>query len=504
MDLMDCTLGDPLKLKYPSRGSWAEMRILRLPRGGMGQMCSCSKEKGRQCRPSARTELRNDQLSLPWQCLELLAAAGGRGSLRPAPGALRQLVLGSVSCETEPSSSGLLVVTLDTASARRSSASASFALLALGCGSFIKMRVTSICSTMSTASGKSSRKGSRVFLFGVLLGVAAHVDALAQVIEAPPGARASAGRCSAASPCARRAHARRCQRRSSLLLVRLGGGLQHHLRISSSVGRSLALTLSARPVRWHSSPRGEGRQLPLSFRPGTGRAARRSDDRRSVLAQAGDLRPPLGIEHFVALLVDHLALVVHHTSSYRRRFADVEVALLDLALGPLDGLGRPCFGLDGLALGHLPGPSWPDALAREDAHQRIVQATGRTGWSRVALAAGQPRSWLSMRRLSWRSVPMMRRPPSALHLLVQALPLVLELLDARPSGSSDRLRHPPRQPLDLALDVAAQHDVGAAAGHVGGDGDHAGTAGLGDDLGLLGVLLGVEHLVRMALPAVRA
>jgi hypothetical protein len=52
------------------------------------------------------------------------------------------------------------------------------------------------------------------------------------------------------------------------------------------------------------------------------------------------------------------------------------------------------------------------------------------------------------------------------------------------------------QELDLLLDVAAQHDVGAAAGHVGGDGDHARPAGLGHDLGLLGVLLGVEHLVR--------
>jgi hypothetical protein len=46
------------------------------------------------------------------------------------------------------------------------------------------------------------------------------------------------------------------------------------------------------------------------------------------------------------------------------------------------------------------------------------------------------------------------------------------------------------------FDVAAEHDVGAAAGHVGGDGDHAGAAGLGDDLGLARVLLGVEHLVR--------
>ena len=42
------------------------------------------------------------------------------------------------------------------------------------------------------------------------------------------------------------------------------------------------------------------------------------------------------------------------------------------------------------------------------------------------------------------------------------------------------------------LGVAAEQDVGAAAGHVGGDGDHAEAAGLGDDLGFLLVELGVE------------
>ena len=47
--------------------------------------------------------------------------------------------------------------------------------------------------------------------------------------------------------------------------------------------------------------------------------------------------------------------------------------------------------------------------------------------------------------------------------------------------------------------VAAQLDVGAAAGHVGGDGDRAQLTGLGHDLGLLFVMLGVQDLVRDAL-----
>jgi hypothetical protein len=50
--------------------------------------------------------------------------------------------------------------------------------------------------------------------------------------------------------------------------------------------------------------------------------------------------------------------------------------------------------------------------------------------------------------------------------------------------------------LDHLLDVAAQHDVGTATGHVGRDGDHLRAAGLRHDVGFAGMLLGIEHLVR--------
>ena len=43
------------------------------------------------------------------------------------------------------------------------------------------------------------------------------------------------------------------------------------------------------------------------------------------------------------------------------------------------------------------------------------------------------------------------------------------------------------------LGVAAEQDVGAAAGHVGGDGDAALAARLRDDLGFLRVILRVQH-----------
>ena len=75
----------------------------------------------------------------------------------------------------------------------------------------------------------------------------------------------------------------------------------------------------------------------------------------------------------------------------------------------------------------------------------------------------------------------------------------LDLLD---QGVPFRLRHvEPGGVLLLELGpghgfgVAAEDDVGAAAGHVRGDGHGALAAGLGDDLRLALVMLGVEHLV---------
>src|SRR5690606_10064017 len=53
-------------------------------------------------------------------------------------------------------------------------------------------------------------------------------------------------------------------------------------------------------------------------------------------------------------------------------------------------------------------------------------------------------------------------------------------------------------PVVVLLVGAAEPDVGAAAGHLGGHGDRAELAGLGDDGGFLGVVLGVQHHGRNA------
>ena len=105
-------------------------------------------------------------------------------------------------------------------------------------------------------------------------------------------------------------------------------------------------------------------------------------------------------------------------------------------------------------------------------------------------------------------------PAEADHLLVLLRGLRLELGDAlleapRPLGPAreegrlllalhGQVGLGPHLVLRHHLGVAAEDDVGAAAGHVGGDGDAALAAGLRDDLGLPLVVLRVEDVVRHA------
>ena len=124
-----------------------------------------------------------------------------------------------------------------------------------------------------------------------------------------------------------------------------------------------------------------------------------------------------------------------------------------------------------------------------------------------------------MRRDSWRSVPRMKRPPrpttssrsravSALYLAVPSSKrfsqtrqggLVYFGRSGRPvRGRRRRLGGRPDFGLGQHLGVSAEENVRPAAGHVGGDGDRAPATGLGDDVRLALVLLGVEDVVRHA------
>lgn len=172
--------------------------------------------------------------------------------------------------------------------------------------------------------------------------------------------------------------------------------------------------------------------------------------------------------------------------------------LLDLGLGGGDGAGDHLV-LDGDVVGDVRhGHHAVHDLGAEQAHQVVLQGEVEAGGPVVALA-----------------------PRAAAQLVVDTAGLValgaqhiepaelLDLLVRRPDRGGDALTHLAAGVgvlllgecalLQLGgyegLGIAAEHDVGAAARHVGGHGDGALAARLGHDLGLALVVLGVEHLV---------
>jgi hypothetical protein len=87
-------------------------------------------------------------------------------------------------------------------------------------------------------------------------------------------------------------------------------------------------------------------------------------------------------------VVDHLALVVGNVVVFEQLLADVEVAGLDLALRRFQRAGDQRM-LDGLAFRHLQlVHDGAQALAGEDAQQRIVQRQIEARGTGIALATG--------------------------------------------------------------------------------------------------------------------
>ena len=172
---------------------------------------------------------------------------------------------------------------------------------------------------------------------------------------------------------------------------------------------------------------------------------------------------------------------------------------LDLLLGALDR-ARDHAVLDGDAFLHTElAHDVLDAVGPEDPHQVVLEGQVEPRRARVALAAR-----------------------TAAQLVVDPPRLVaLGADDVEASGGDDlvpvggadlpQLLQPPRVLLGVfdvlelvgrdGLGIAAEDDVGAAAGHVRRDRDGAGPARLGHDLGLLLVKLGVQDDVRDAASA---
>ena len=232
-----------------------------------------------------------------------------------------------------------------------------------------------------------------------------------------------------------------------------------------------------------------------------------------VVAHAGDgLGDALVLHQVDAVFEDFLALVVLDVVELQQVLADVEVARLDLLLRLLQRLVDP--GMDDrLAfLQAKPRQHGVEPVGAEDPHQIVFQRQEEFRAAGIALTAG-----------------------TAAQLVVDAARFVAfgadDVEPARPRhglgrlaalGRLDldhvfRLQHEVAESFDVGLDAldlggllglvgnacglvldphfqrAAELDVGAAAGHVGGDGDRAGHAGFGDDIGFLLVEARVQH-----------
>src|SRR5882672_10603443 len=339
-----------------------------------------------------------------------------------------------------------------------------------------------------------------VFLLGVLLGVAAQVYALAQMVErgevlAPVVVQSRQQHQALGVADDLRGLA------LHLVPVRRVGfldrALEQRLVVEVGVGRE-PLGQRQLQAQLGGDDLLEPRDVPLLLHAFLG-DVHPEEVGDHALAQRLDLvGDVLRLQNRIPQLVDLAPLVVGDVVVLEQLLADVEVVRLDLALRALDRARHQAV-LDRLALGHAQAlHDRVDALAGEDAQQRILERHVEARRARVALPA---RAAAQLVVDATGLVPLRAddvQPARSDHLVVQVLPLAAQLRDAAfLIGLGHVLLF--LQKVDPLLDVAAEHDVGAAARHVGGDGDDLGAPRLRHDLRLARVLLGVQHLVRQLL-----
>ena len=211
---------------------------------------------------------------------------------------------------------------------------------------------------------------------------------------------------------------------------------------------------------------------------------------------ADDLFKLLRFHDLAALAEDHLALIVHHIVEFQKLLADIKVAAFDLGLRPLERFVDPRMN-DGLAFLHAElGQNAIQTLRPENAHQVVFKGKVERRTTRIALTAG-PAAQLIVDTPAL--VPLGAKDEKATGRLDRFLIALVRLFDAGADRGVIAFGIGSDGFHDLEFDVAAQFDVGPAAGHIGRDRHSAQLAGIGDDLCLLFVLTGVKDVVNNAL-----
>jgi hypothetical protein len=204
----------------------------------------------------------------------------------------------------------------------------------------------------------------------------------------------------------------------------------------------------------------------------------------------------VGFQQFVALLVDHLALVVGNVVVFKQLLADIEVAGFDLALRRFQRASDERM-LDGLAFRHLQlVHDGAQALAGKNAQQRIVQRQIEARGAGVALTTGATAQLVvdTARFVAFGADDM--QTASGQHLIVHRFchsSRICAIFASRSASGSDSsclmaerifsilppsTMSVPRPAMLVAMVTMPR------------------LAGLHDNFRLTGMLLGVEHLMR--------
>ena len=272
----------------------------------------------------------------------------------------------------------------------------------------------------------------------------------------------------------------------------IGGGDQpvdNDFGVDRSFGRPVAYGQIERQRAAHGFI--ECFDIPL-FGVAARRAVRRDDGVDGFVAHVDDdIADGFGIHDVGALFVNDLALVIHDIVILEQLLAHVVIARLDLLLRRLDRLGNPRVD-DRLAIFEtIVHHAAEHRLLAEDAQQIIIEAEVKTAEPGIALTARATAQLVVDTAAFMAFGAEHEQPTGSAHGLALGLHFLLDALDGgvafRAFGHvAEFARHP-------RFEIAAKLDIGAAAGHVGGDGDGTQPAGLFDDMRFLFVETGVEH-----------
>ena len=207
--------------------------------------------------------------------------------------------------------------------------------------------------------------------------------------------------------------------------------------------------------------------------------------------QPGDRLGPEILDHVAdmvrihdlgALLVNHLALVVHHIVEFDDLLANVVIARLDLFLSGLDRLGNHRADDRFAILQILVHQPREGRLRPEDAQQVIVEAEVESRQAGIALAS-RSTAQLVVDATAFVALGTEHEQPAGIeHALLFFGDLALDPLDR--GLALGTLGHILQLVFHQKVDVSAQLDVGAAARHIGGNGHRAHPPGLRHDMRL--------------------